>query len=134
MAEDAKSFSSTAPMLFGEEIAKQATATAEQVKAMNIPLEKKSHFFGYHCRSYQSSRGGGTKSGYTRYQPYYKGTGQTAQSNCPVQLSSPTVQDRTTKIKETETSFKSVCELSKEIINCHHTLNLSVILPSIKGV
>ena len=91
MAEDAKSFSSAAPMLFGEEFAKQATATVEQVKAMkklNIPSEKKGHFSGYHPRSYQSGRGGGAKSGRTRYQPYYKGTGQPGQSNRPGQNSS----------------------------------------------
>ena len=90
MAEDARSFSSAAPMLFGEEFAKQATATVEQVKAtkkLNIPSEKKGHFSGYHPRSYQSGCGGGTKSGRARYQPYYKGTGQPAQSNRPGQNS-----------------------------------------------
>ena len=126
MAEDAKSFSSAAPMLFGEGFAKQVTATVEQVKAMkklNIPSENKGHFSGYHPRSYQSGRGGGAKSSRMRYQPYYKGTGQSGQSN---------VQDRTVvRIKETETCTK-LCKLSKEIINCHHTLSLSVILPSLK--
>ena len=90
MAEDSKSFSSTAAMLFREEFAKQATATVEQVKAMkklNIPSEKKGHFSGYHPRSYQSGRGDGAKSGRTRYQPYYKGTGQAGQSNRPGQNS-----------------------------------------------
>ena len=91
MTEDAKSFSSAAPMLFGEEFAKQAMATVEQMKAMkklNIPSEKKGHFSGYHPRSYQSGHGGGAKSGHTRYQPYYKGTGQPGQSNRPGQNSS----------------------------------------------
>ena len=40
MAEDGKSFASAVPMLFGEEFAKQATTTVEQVKAMkklNVP-------------------------------------------------------------------------------------------------
>ena len=77
-------------MLFGEEFAKQATATVEQVKAMkklNISSEKKGHFSGYHPWSYQSGRGGETKSGRARYQPYYKGTSQPAQSNHPGQNS-----------------------------------------------
>ena len=111
MAEDAKSFSSAAPMLFGEEFAKQAMATVEQVKAMkklNIPSEKKSHFSSYHPQSYQSGRGGGAKSGRTRYQPYYKK---------PDRQASPTVQDRTAvRIKETETCTK-LCKWSKRNYN-----------------
>ena len=90
MAEDARSFSCAAPMLYGEEFAKQAAVTVEQVKAMkklNIPSEKKGHFSGYHPRSYQSGCGRGTKSSRARYQPYYKGTSQPAQSNRPGQNS-----------------------------------------------
>jgi len=34
MAEDTKSFSSAAPMLFGEEFGKQAATTVEQVKTI----------------------------------------------------------------------------------------------------
>jgi len=82
MAEDSKSFVSSAPMLFGEEFAKQATTTVDQVKAMkklNFQSEKKS-FSGYHPRSYQNGRGGGAKSGRARYQPYQKGGSQTGQS------------------------------------------------------
>ena len=44
MAEDNKNFTAAAPMLFGEEFAKQATTTVEQVKAMKkltITLEKR---------------------------------------------------------------------------------------------
>ena len=44
MAEDNKNFTTAAPMLFGEEFAKQATTTVEQVKAMKkltITLEKR---------------------------------------------------------------------------------------------
>ena len=71
-------------MLFGEEFAKQVKA----IKKLSIPLEKKGHFSGYHPRSYQSSHGGGAKSDRTRYQLYYKGTGQAGQSNRPGQNSS----------------------------------------------
>ena len=84
MAEDGKSFASAAPMLFGEEFAKQATTTVEQVKAMkklNVPSEKKGLFSGYHPRSFQSSCEGGAKSGCARYQPYHKGGNQTGQSS-----------------------------------------------------
>ena len=50
----------------------------------------------------------------------------------PDSQASPTVQDRTAvRIKETETCTNCV-NCQKEIINCHHTLSLSVILPSIK--
>ena len=84
MADDTKNFTSAAPMLFGEEFAKQAATTVEQVKAMkklNFSSEKKGHFSGYHPRSYQSGRGGGTKSGRTRFQPYLnRGSSQTNQS------------------------------------------------------
>ena len=83
MAEDGKNFTSAAPMLFGEEFAKQATTTVEQVKAMkklNVP-EEKGLFSGYHPRNYQSGRGGGAKSGRARYQPYHKGGNQTGQSS-----------------------------------------------------
>ena len=103
MVEDDKSFRSSAPMLLGEEFAKQAIATVEQVKAMkklNIPLEKKS-FSGYHPQSYQSGHGGKTKSGRTRYQPYYKGTSQTA----PVVQPSRTKQSGSKELK--------LCKLSK---------------------
>ena len=44
MAEEQKNFNTAAPMLFGEEFAKQATATMKQVKAnkkLNIPEERK---------------------------------------------------------------------------------------------
>ena len=43
MAEDAKSFSSAAPMLFGEEFAKQATATCSRAGEGH---EKAEHSFG----------------------------------------------------------------------------------------
>ena len=48
MSDDSKSFTLSAPMLFGDEFAKQATTTVQQIKAMkklNIPSEKKGHFF-----------------------------------------------------------------------------------------
>ena len=47
MADDSKSFTSSASMLFGDEFAKQATTTVEQIKAMkklNIPSEEKGLF------------------------------------------------------------------------------------------
>jgi len=50
MVEDRKSFVSSAPMLFGEEFAEQATTTVGQVKAMkklHFNPEKKS-FSRYH--------------------------------------------------------------------------------------
>jgi len=48
MTEDSKSFVSLTPMLFGEEFAKQATTTVDQVKAMkklNFNSDKKKEFF-----------------------------------------------------------------------------------------
>ena len=79
IAENGKSFTSAAPMLFGEELAKQATTTVEQVKAMkkpNIPSEKKKGLFsGYHSQNYQSDQGR-TKGGRARYQPYHQGRSQ----------------------------------------------------------
>ena len=91
MADDCKNFSDTAPMLFGESFAKQATTTVEQVKAikkLHIPSDKKS-FSSYHPRSYQNSRGGGARSGRPRFHPY-KGSSQAIQSfNRP----SPNIQE-----------------------------------------
>ena len=84
MAEDGKSFASAAPMLFGEEFAKQATTIVEQVKAMkklNVPFEKKSLFSSYNPRGFQSGCGGGAKSSRARYRPYHKGENQTGQSS-----------------------------------------------------
>ena len=81
MAEDNKSFASSAPMLFGKEFAKQATTTVDQVKAMKkLSFSEKKSFSGYHPRSYQS-RGGGAKSCRARYQPYQRGGHQTGQSS-----------------------------------------------------
>ena len=81
MAEDNKSFASSAPMLFGEEFAKQATTTVDQVKAMKKLSFSEKSFSGYHPRSYQSGRRGGAKSGRARYQPYQRGGHQTGQSS-----------------------------------------------------
>ena len=128
MAEDAKSFSSAAPMLFGEEFAKQATATVEQMKAMkklNIPSEKKGHFSGYHPRSYQSGRRGEAKSGHRYEIPIILQGNRTAR---PVQPSRTEQQSESKKLK----LVPNCVNCQKEIINCHHTLSLSVILPSIK--
>ena len=49
MAEGNKNFTAMVPMLFGEEFAKQATTTAEQVKAMKklTTLTEKKSFPGY---------------------------------------------------------------------------------------
>ena len=82
MAEDNKSFVSSAPMLFGEEFAKQVTTAVDQVKAMKkLSFSEKKSFSGYHPRSYQSGRGGGAKSGRARYQPFQRGGHQTSQSS-----------------------------------------------------
>ena len=79
MANDEKIFKAAAPMLFGDEFAAKATDRVEQLKAITKvttkPEQKKSasRFFGYHPRNYSSNgRGGGSRNGRGRYQPYQR--------------------------------------------------------------
>ena len=118
MAEDNKSFVSAAPMLFGEEFAKQATTTVDQVKAMkklNFPPEKV--FLDT------------TPKAVAGVQPRVA-----VQDTSPIRgedtrwASHSTAQSGT---KELDLS-PNVVNCSKEIIICHHTSSLKTVLPSVK--
>ena len=122
MAEDNKNFTAMAPMLLGEEFAKQATTTVEQVKAIKklTILTEKKNFPGYQLRNYQSDFGGGSKSGCERPSIQRKPDRPIIQ---PPRSKQPRTKEHLTQ---------NIVNCHKEIIYCHHTLKLIKVLPSIK--
>ena len=110
MAEDNESFVSSAPMLFGEEFAKQATTTVDQVKAMKkLSFSEKKSFSGYHPRSYQTAVAGVEPRATVQNTSRIRGEGTR-------QASHPTAKDKAVKNKGTRFVTK-YCKLFKRNYN-----------------
>ena len=125
MTENNKNFTTAAPMLFGQEFAKQATTTVEQVKVMKkltITTEKRIYWIPP-----------------TKLSQLPQGWVHDWLCEIPSMQRKPdraALQPPRSKQARTKKQLvQNVLNFNKEIINnyCHHTdLSLNIVLPSIK--
>jgi len=105
-------------MLFGEEFAKQATTTVDQIRKCN--KNGKKFLPGFHLQNYQAGHGAGYRSGLATLT-----TGDTI-----THLNTPAKQPRTETLDISHGLHFVECQ--KVIKFNYHILNLNTILPSLK--